>query len=270
MNESDFTQRQQDVIRLLKEGKSNQQIALELGIKERTVEDHLTHIYETLGVTSRTEAIVQLGKTTPGTADRPAVESTIADRAQPVYAENKEHAHTKQTNRIWLIACLILGIAVIGAFLIYRSNAKPWYYEREAEFPDRFTVGQAVARSDASGNKAHGQFGSLSVAPWSPQSGELEYYNIEMPKSAEVFLRLRYSKFSVQSVRILIFVDAEETPRAFILPFDQGDWNKFIWTDWIPLGKIDKGKHSIRFQTNGQEYGVADLDKFILTTEPPE
>ena len=270
MNEPDFTQRQQDVIRLLKEGKSNQQIALELGIKERTVEDHLTHIYVMLGVTSRTEAIVQLGKTTESTADHHAGESTIEDGTKSLYAGNKEHDQTKPRNRIWLITCLILGVTVIGAFLIYRSNARPWSYEREAEFPDRFTVGQDVARSNASGNKAHGQFGSLSVAPWSPRSGEVEYYNIEIPQSTEVFLRLRYSKFSVQSVRILIFVDTEETPRADILPINQGDWNTFAWTDLIALGKINKGKHSIRFQTNGQEYGVADLDKFILTTEPPE
>jgi len=270
MNEPDFTQRQQDVIRLLKEGKSNQQIALELGIKERTVEDHLTHIYETLGVASRTEAVVQLGKTTVTSVDRPTVESTLANNTKSLYAEIRITDQSKKKKPIRLIAPLIIGILVIGTWLVYRSNVNPWSYEREAEFPDRFTVGQDVARSNASGEKAHGQIGTIGVEPWSPQSGELEYYNIEVPKSTDVFLRVRYSKFSVQSVRILIFLDQEETPRAFILPIDQGGWNKFTWTDWISLGKVSKGTHSIKFQTNGQEFGVADLDKFVLTTEPPE
>lgn len=55
-----FTQREQDVLALLLLGRSNQQIALELGIAARTVEFHLGNIYEKLGVASRTEAIVAL------------------------------------------------------------------------------------------------------------------------------------------------------------------------------------------------------------------
>lgn len=55
-----FTDRQLKVIHLLLEGKSNKQIALQLGTCTRTVEQHLTYIYQKLKISSRTEAIIKL------------------------------------------------------------------------------------------------------------------------------------------------------------------------------------------------------------------
>ncbi|MEO5887268.1 MAG: helix-turn-helix transcriptional regulator [Anaerolineales bacterium] len=55
-----FSAREKEVIALLLQGKSNKQIALELGIAQRTVEFHLSNIYAKLGVTSRTEAALKL------------------------------------------------------------------------------------------------------------------------------------------------------------------------------------------------------------------
>jgi two-component system competent response regulator ComA len=55
-----FTNQELKVIQLLLDGKSNQQIALQLGISTRAVEHHLTHIYEKLGICSRTEAVIKL------------------------------------------------------------------------------------------------------------------------------------------------------------------------------------------------------------------
>ena len=53
------------------------------------------------------------------------------------------------------------------------------------------------------------------------------------------------------------------------MPVDQGDWNKFVWSEVIDLGKVESGTHAIEFYTEGQTYGVADLDVFILSTTPP-
>jgi DNA-binding CsgD family transcriptional regulator len=47
--------REQQVAELLTEGLSNQEIARELGISERTVEHHVSHILDKLGLTTRTQ-----------------------------------------------------------------------------------------------------------------------------------------------------------------------------------------------------------------------
>ncbi len=51
------TPRELSALQLMADGKSNKEIATALGISERTVKTHLGHLFEKLGVTSRTEAI---------------------------------------------------------------------------------------------------------------------------------------------------------------------------------------------------------------------
>jgi len=52
----ELSKRQQQVLDLLLQGKSNKQSAVELGVTENTVEFHLRNIYAKLQVHSRTEA----------------------------------------------------------------------------------------------------------------------------------------------------------------------------------------------------------------------
>jgi DNA-binding NarL/FixJ family response regulator len=52
-----LTPRELTTLRLMADGKSNKEIASELGISERTVKTHLGHLFEKLAVTSRTEAV---------------------------------------------------------------------------------------------------------------------------------------------------------------------------------------------------------------------
>src|SRR5512134_3178772 len=89
-NSSPLSEREKDVARVLLQGKSNKQIALELGISNRTVEFHLRNIYTKLGVTSRTEAILKLAEQgllkTPGPVP---VESTVTETSDPI--ENDAH-----------------------------------------------------------------------------------------------------------------------------------------------------------------------------------
>lgn len=54
-----LTGREVEVLSLLKRGESNFGIARGLGLKEKTVEKHLSHIYEKLNITSRVEAILE-------------------------------------------------------------------------------------------------------------------------------------------------------------------------------------------------------------------
>lgn len=72
-----LSRRERNVVDLLLQGKSNKQIALALGISERTVEFHLKNVYAKLHVASRVELIITLGQTTGKNSAVP-VESTVA------------------------------------------------------------------------------------------------------------------------------------------------------------------------------------------------
>jgi two-component system NarL family response regulator len=52
-----LTPRELATLRLMASGKSNKEIAVSLDISARTVKTHLAHLFEKLGVTSRTEAV---------------------------------------------------------------------------------------------------------------------------------------------------------------------------------------------------------------------
>jgi two-component system, NarL family, response regulator LiaR len=53
-----LTDRERDVLALIAQGRSNKRIALELGISEKTVKNHVGHVLAKLGVTDRTQAAV--------------------------------------------------------------------------------------------------------------------------------------------------------------------------------------------------------------------
>ena len=52
-----LTPRELAALRSMADGRTNKEIATALGISERTVKTHLAHLFEKLGVTSRTEAV---------------------------------------------------------------------------------------------------------------------------------------------------------------------------------------------------------------------
>jgi hypothetical protein len=160
------------------------------------------------------------------------------------------------------------GYVLLGSYGDISTPSTPgtWLYQRECEYSDEQTVGQMLERSNASGLKVHGQFGT--VPAWPAKPGAVQFNNINVPQTDSLFLALRYSKYSSSSVPILIYIDDESTPRATFIPIDQGDWNSFTWTEPILLGSVESGFHSIRFSTDGQEYGVADLDRFVLAVSP--
>jgi DNA-binding CsgD family transcriptional regulator len=72
-----FSFREKEVVELLLQGKSNKQIALALAISESTVEFHLKNVYKKLQVSSRTEAVLRLGKSTGNGISDELGESTV-------------------------------------------------------------------------------------------------------------------------------------------------------------------------------------------------
>src|SRR5687767_4804345 len=123
--------REKDVARILLQGKSNKQIALELGITSRTVEFHLRNIYTKLGVASRTEAILKLAERgllkTPGAVP---VESTVEERRDPI--ENDSNVISwripmKKTYTILggLLLTLLILMVIIFVQTPHRVEATP-------------------------------------------------------------------------------------------------------------------------------------------------
>ena len=53
-----LTPRQLEILALIGRGRSNKEIAFALGIRERTVKFHVASLFEKLGTSSRTEALV--------------------------------------------------------------------------------------------------------------------------------------------------------------------------------------------------------------------
>ena len=53
---TDLTDREAEVLKLVREGLANKQIARQLGISERTVKAHLGNVFQRIGVTDRTQA----------------------------------------------------------------------------------------------------------------------------------------------------------------------------------------------------------------------
>jgi DNA-binding NarL/FixJ family response regulator len=54
----ELSKRERETLALLAEGLSNSEIAERLGISEKTVRNHLSHLFDKLGVWSRAQAIV--------------------------------------------------------------------------------------------------------------------------------------------------------------------------------------------------------------------
>ncbi len=123
-----FSEREREVVDFLLQGKSNKQIALALGISNRTVEFHLSHIYAKLQVTSRVEAILKL-------SDKHLVEST--GQAEPhrlresAVVTTRQSAHNGETSHpparipmkkaYYLIGAGLLAIALLAVFIALKK-----------------------------------------------------------------------------------------------------------------------------------------------------
>jgi len=120
IDSNQFSERERDVVNLLLQGKSNKQVALELGISNRTVEFHLSNVYAKLGVTSRTEAVLQLTEgghlreSTGDDKDRIQVKSTVE-----INGESLENSVKPMARRIPMKTLFyILGGGVLTTLLV--------------------------------------------------------------------------------------------------------------------------------------------------------
>jgi DNA-binding NarL/FixJ family response regulator len=72
-----LTRRESEVLPLLREGRSNSEIALALGVGVETVRTHTRNIYRKLGVSSRRQLIAPSGSMPPPVGPAPAREARV-------------------------------------------------------------------------------------------------------------------------------------------------------------------------------------------------
>jgi DNA-binding CsgD family transcriptional regulator/outer membrane lipoprotein-sorting protein len=125
-NNHPLSKRENDVLDLLAQGMSNKQISFHIGISEKTVEKHITSIYQKIGVHSRAEAIIWAiatkndGRYSPHVAksrDIPHSEQQEAplEWQEILFLIKRRMPMKRQDWFVSVIAGLLLGLVAIGA-----------------------------------------------------------------------------------------------------------------------------------------------------------
>lgn len=112
-----FTKQESRVVELLLQGKSNKQIAAQLGIKVRTAEFHLKNIYAKLKVASRTEAVLKLAGESPRGSTGLAREA-INQRESTVVHTDKMAKNRRYPALGWVRNMPILFYVLVAAALV--------------------------------------------------------------------------------------------------------------------------------------------------------
>jgi hypothetical protein len=156
------------------------------------------------------------------------------------------------------------------AYLVLEEDDAPIQpFEREAEYPNAYTVGSVETRTNASGGLVHARLGCEDYSPWPAKAGYAQY-NIPdlLTQSTNLYLSVRYSKGGTAAVPVYVYLDGEATPRATFTPGNTGSWNTFAEETGIHLGIVSPGTHTLKFYTDGTQWGVADTDVFTITSTP--
>lgn len=113
-----LTEREQEVVSLLLQGKSNKLIALSLGISDRTVEFHLKNVYAKFDVSSRIELVLKLGNITgDANTERPGL-STVKNLQESADNKGRFNSRTDWTQS------LRDSVSIIGKELIMKILMK--------------------------------------------------------------------------------------------------------------------------------------------------
>lgn len=126
---SQFSEREKDVVRILLQGKSNKQIAIELGISNRTVEFHLRNIYTKLSVNSRAEAILELTESdlwkSTGSIQAKSTVEQIGDLTENGIKPFSRRIAMKKLYFIISGVLLVTSILIVGSLMKSNSESLP-------------------------------------------------------------------------------------------------------------------------------------------------
>jgi hypothetical protein len=146
-------------------------------------------------------------------------------------------------------------------------------YTREAESPDGQGGGSGwlIQRSNAYEQKVRGALGCNPVG-WQALAGYVEYDLDVLPAGTHhLYVKVGYSKNNTDPVPVTVSLyptgGGATVASASFTPQNTGDWNAFT-TSVVDLGNVSGGDYTLKFSTDGAQYGVADLDRFIITSTP--
>ena len=121
---SQFSKREEEVTDLLLQGKSNKQIALALGISASTVEYHLKNVYKKLQVTSRTEAVLRLGKSIGGERATESWKSIVEINGETAENGGKPVSiwRLPMNKMFYFVGCGLLTIAAVAVMILANAS----------------------------------------------------------------------------------------------------------------------------------------------------
>lgn len=140
---NNLSKREQEVVKLLLEGKSNKLIALALHITENTVEFHLKNIYSKFQINSRTELIIKLGnsvvadnKEIDETNDRPKIKNWFTSVKEATSAIIKElkmenilnSTDNKETKPVTFYESILVCFKKYAEFNGRASRSEFWWF----------------------------------------------------------------------------------------------------------------------------------------------
>lgn len=121
MDNNPLSEREREILKLVSQGKSNKQIALDLFISVNTVKVHVSNIYEKIGVASRTEATLYAIESglipNPGPGSTDMLAPTIT--TELVKAQDRQR-FTGLQRLVFLFILIILGS--LGYIFIERAS----------------------------------------------------------------------------------------------------------------------------------------------------
>lgn len=122
-----LSDREQEVIDHLLQGKSNKQIAAALTISIRTVEFHLKNIYEKFQVSSRTELILKLGNT-PG-SEKLGYSTVVGHPKLPENADQPKSEMNWQTSLRETFSLIGKEFSKMSSFINTTAGTNPMTFQ---------------------------------------------------------------------------------------------------------------------------------------------